>query len=171
MIHDRTLSDEKLFSHPSITMCKVYQQSVFIPILITNGNEENGVVVMSDRNVESRAKERKGGDCSLLAGILLGAGILALLLPGSPCSCSFLSGQDDQSTPAVFLRGAATEMPDFYLDSHTTPIRHRESPPNTQLRFACYGHREKLSIFIEFLLFEIFILVCTGVRIKYAHYR
>lgn len=125
-----------VLSHLPITMCKV-QQSVLISIPIMDGNEDNDVVVMSDRNAESRAKEQKGGDCSFLAGILLGAGIFALfLLPGSPCLCSFHSFQNDHSNPAVFLRGAASEMPDFYLDFHTTPVQHLESPPNAQLRYA-----------------------------------
>jgi hypothetical protein len=107
-------------------MCRV-QQSVYFPIPVTDGYEGNVVVVVSNRNSESKAKKRGRGDCcSFRAGLLLGAWILTLLLPGSPCACSFHSGQHDQSKGDAFLRG--TEVTYFYQDS--------PQKINAQLRYA-----------------------------------
>lgn len=116
---------------PAIIMCKV--QSVYMPIPVVSGNEDNVIAVVSNNNFdESRAEQRgselkRGGKqerSTSVAGILLGICILVLLFARSYCSCSLHRSRDDDYTGGVFLRGAAMVIlePGLSFHSPTLPM-------------------------------------------------
>jgi hypothetical protein len=127
-----------------IIMCKI-QQPVYISIPVTDGNEESAhhVVVATDgiSNFEaSRAKGRGESQRtgSVMVGILLRAGILALMFAGSPCPCSFHASRNDYSKGDVFLTGGAAMgslEPSLEIRD---PSMHQDSPLkiNAHLRYA-----------------------------------
>jgi hypothetical protein len=70
-----------------------------------------------------------------MVGILLRAGMLALMFAGSPCPCSFHMSRNDYSKGDVFLTGAAMGVLEPSLEIRDPSMRQDSPKINAHLRY------------------------------------